>query len=105
LSAEAVARIYFDTIFKHYGLCSAIVSGSDSRFVSAFWRELHQLCGTSLFMSTAFHPQTDGLTERANRTIIQTLRCTLTDHAGDWVDALTAAEFAMNNSINASTGS
>jgi hypothetical protein len=104
LSAEAVARIYFDTIFKHYGLCSAIVSDRDSRFVSAFWRELHKLCGTSLFMSTAFHPQTDGLTERANRTIIQTLRCTLTDHAGDWVDALTAAEFAMNNAINASTG-
>ena len=86
LSAAAVARIYFDHIFKFYGLCSAIVSDCDSRFVSTFWRELHKLCGTALYMSTAFHPQSDGLTERANRTIIDTLRCILTDLGGDWVD-------------------
>ena len=104
LSAAAVARIYFNNIFRHYGLCSAIVSDRDSRFVSAFWRELHQLCGTSLFMSTAFHPQSDGLTERANRTFLTTLRCVLCDHGGDWVDHLPQVEFAMNNSINASTG-
>jgi hypothetical protein len=104
LSAEQVACIYFDTIFKHYGLCSALVSDRDVRFVSAFWRELHKLCGTSLFMSTAFHPQTDGLTERANSTLTQTLRCILTDHDGDWAECLTAAEFSMNNAINASTG-
>jgi hypothetical protein len=55
-------------------------------------------------MSTAFHPQTDGLTERANRTVTQTLRCILSDLCGDWVAHLTAAEFAMNNTVNASTG-
>lgn len=104
LSAAAVARIYFENIFRYYGLCSAIVSDRDSRFVSAFWQELHKLCGTSLYMSTAFHPQSDGLTERANRTVLTTLRCVLTDVGGDWVDHLPQIEFAMNNAINASTG-
>jgi hypothetical protein len=104
LSAKAVARIYFDHIVKHYGLCSALVSDRDRRFVSAFWQEIHKLCGTALHMSTAFRPQTDGLTERENRTVIQTLTCVLQDLGGDWEDHLTAVEFAMNNAINASTG-
>lgn len=104
LSAKAVARIYFDHIVKHYGLCSAIVSDRDRRFVSVFWKELHKLCGTALHMSTAFHPQTDGLTERENRTVIQTLSCILRDLGGDWEDHLTSVEFAMNNAVNASTG-
>lgn len=104
LSAKEVARIYFDYIVKHYGLCSAIVSDRDRRFVSAFWQELHKLCGTALHMSTAFRPQTDGLTERENRTVVQTLSCVLQDLGGDWEDHLTAVEFAMNNSVNASTG-
>jgi hypothetical protein len=104
LSAAAVARIYFENIFRFYGLCDAFVSDRDSRFVSAFWQELHRLCGTSLFMSTAHHPQSDGLTERANRTVLTTLNCLLTDAGGDWVDHLPHVEFAMNNSVNASTG-
>ena len=104
LSAKAVARIYFDHIVKHYGLCSAIVSDRDRRFISTFWKELHKLCGTALYMSTAFRPQTDGLTERANRTVVQTLSCILRDLGGDWEEHLTAVEFAMNNAVNASTG-
>ena len=92
LSAAAVARIYFDHIFKLYGLCDAIVSDRDSRFVSAFWREIHKLCGTSLHMSTAFHPQSDGLTKRANRTVITTLRCILADIGGDWAAHLPAVD-------------
>ena len=104
LSAKAVARIYFDTIFKHYGLCSALVSDRDVSFMSVFWKELHKLCGTVLYMSTAFRPQTDGLTERANRTVIQTLACILEDICGNWEDHLSAVEFALNNAVNASTG-
>ena len=104
LSAKAVARIYYDHIFRLYGLCSALVSDRDSRFLSAFWQEFHKLCGTSLYMSTAFRPQTDGATERANRTIAQTLSCILRDLGGDWEEHLTGVEFAMNNAVNASTG-
>lgn len=104
LSAAAVARIYFDVIFRRYGLCTALVSDRDSRFVSSFWRALHEICGTSLYMSTAFHPQSDGLTERANRTVLTTLRCVLCDLGGDWADHLHMVEFAINNAVNASTG-
>jgi hypothetical protein len=67
----AVAHIYFENIFRFYGLCDAFVSDCDSSFVSAFWQELHSLCGTSLFMSTAHHPQSNGLT--GDHTVLTTL--------------------------------
>ncbi len=72
--------------------------------MSAFWREFHKLCGTSLYVSTAFHLQTDGATECANCTLAQTLSCVLHDLGCDWEDHLPGVEFAMNNAVNASTG-
>lgn len=104
LSAEAVAEIYFQHIFRNFGLCKSIVSDRDSRFVSRFWTELHRLCNTRLHMSTAFRPQTDGLTERANRTLIEVLKTTMMDIGGAWAAHLAFAEFAINNSESASTG-
>jgi len=81
-----------------------IVSDRDSRFVSKFWQELHRLCGTKLFMSTAFHPQSDGLTERMNRTIVDGIHCALIDLGGLWLDHVISIEFAINNAVQASTG-
>ena len=104
LTAEKTARIFFDKIFSHKGLPLAIVSDRDSRFTSTFWQELHKLTGTKLFMSTAFHPQSDGLTERNNRTLIEILRTRLIADGGAWTDFLTATEFAINNTLQASTG-
>lgn len=104
LSAEKTAQIYFDNIFRHYGLPRKIVSDRDGRFVSKFWQELHRLCGTRLLMSTAFHPQTDGATERTNRTAIDTITCLMQEHGDQWRDHVTAVEFAMNNAVQASTG-
>jgi hypothetical protein len=67
LTAAKTATIFFNKIVSHKGFPLAIVSDRDSSFTSDFWRKLHQLACTKLFMSTAYHPQTDGLTERNNR--------------------------------------
>jgi hypothetical protein len=80
------------------------VSDCDRRFVSDFWQELHKLLGTRLYMSTAYHPQSDGFTERSNRTLIECLCCVLMDKGGAWTDLLSGVEFAINNSESTATG-
>jgi hypothetical protein len=104
VDAPGVAKIMFKTILRHHGLPVTIVSDRDTRFTSQFWTSLHKLCGTRLAMSTAYHPQTDGQTERANRTIIEMLRGYATSRRTDWDEHLIACEFAYNDSVNPSTG-
>ena len=65
-TAPATTRIFFDSIFRLHGLPKVIVSDRDSKFTSQFWRTLFEHLGTKLAMSTTFHPQTDGQTERMN---------------------------------------
>lgn len=103
-TAVQVARLFFDNIFKYHGLPETIISDRDTKFTSGFWQELWRLCGTRLNMSTAFHPQTDGQTERANRTLEDMLRHYVDDHQKDWDLCLTAAEFACNSAVQTSTG-
>src|SRR5262249_34691430 len=74
------------------------------RFVAKFWSEFFARIGTKLKMSTAFHPETDGLSERMNRTIEEVLRHYVNSRKNDWEDHLPLAEFAFNKSVNASTG-
>ena len=104
VTAPQVARIYFDTIFRHHGLPRVIVSDRDPRFTGHFWKTLFDILGTRLAMSTAYHPQTDGQTERANRTLEDMLRAFVNIHHDDWDLFLPALEFAYNNSKQASTG-
>ena len=73
VTAEGVAKLYFNHIYRLHGLPRGIVSDRDSKFTGAFWRALQKMVGTDLLMSTTNHPQTDGQTERANRTILQIL--------------------------------
>src|SRR5258708_11583154 len=67
-------------------------------------QQLWKLCGTQLRMSTAYHPQTDGQTERANRTLEDILRHYVSNKQDDWDEHLTAAEIAVNSSVQSSTG-
>lgn len=102
-SAEDTAELFFKEVFRLHGLPSSIVSDRDSKFTSDFWQALFKLTGTSLDMSTAYHPQTDGQTERANRTVEEMLRHYCSDRENDWDKMFPAVEFAYNSSVNAST--
>lgn len=104
ITAQQVAEIYFNAVFRFHGLPTTLVSDRDPKFTSDFWTHLHKLLKTHLNMSTAAHPQTDGQTERANRTLIQMLRAYVSPYHDDWDEHLVAIEFAYNDSINATTG-
>jgi transposase InsO family protein len=104
IDALGLAQLFFDRVFVHHGLPKTIVSDRDPRFTSKFWDSLFALLDTKLSMSTSYHPQTDGQSERANRTLEDMLRAYCYDRQDTWDTRLSAAEFAYNNSVNDSTG-
>lgn len=71
--AKDIAEVVFNRIYKHHGMPKHIVSDRDTLFTSTFWQKLNALTGTELRISTSYHPQSDGATERANRTMMQML--------------------------------
>ena len=79
-----------------------IVSDIGTRFTSKFWNRLHETLGTMLELSTAFHPQTDGQTERVNQILEDMLRACALDYGSSWDDNLPYAEFSYNNIYEAS---
>ena len=103
VTAKGLAKLFFTNIFRLHGMPRVIVSDRDPRFTGHFWRHLFGLVGTKLSMSTAFHPETDGLTERAHRTLEDMLRTFVNARHDNWVSLLPALEFAYNNSVQASS--
>jgi hypothetical protein len=103
-TASELAYIFVREIVRLHGLPESIVSDRDSKFTSKFWREVHRLLGVKLLMSTAFHPQTDGATERANRSVSQVLRTMVRYDQLDWARHVPLAEFAINSCRSESTG-
>jgi len=97
VTAEGVARLFNHYVFKHHGMPSELISDRDPRFTSKFWTELTRMLGTKLKMSTAFHPQTDGQTERVNRVLEDYLRHYVSPTQDDWDEWLPQAEFSVNN--------
>lgn len=87
-----------------HGIPTSIISDQDKVFLSSFWQTLFQLQGTSLQMSSIYHPQIDGQTEVINRILEQYLRCFAGDQPQNWVDWLPWAEFSYNTSIQESMG-
>jgi hypothetical protein len=102
--ATQLSSIYMREVVRLHGLPSSIVSDRDPKFTSKWWRELHRIMGTKLLMSTSFHLQTDGITERANRSIGQIFRAIIDPDQRDWVEKSPLIEFAINSSINSVTG-
>ena len=103
-NARQLAELMFEEVYKHHGLPKNIISDRDVLFTSTFWGHLHKLLGTNLKMSSAYHPQTDGSTKRANRTVTQMLRQCINAKQTDWVAKLPAIEFAINSARSESTG-
>ena len=103
-NASQLAELMFEHVYKVHGLPKNIISDRDVLFTSVFWSRLHKLIGSKLQMSSAYHPQTDGATERANRTITQMIRQCIHPNQRDWVSKLPAIEFAINSARSASTG-
>ncbi|KAJ8468870.1 hypothetical protein ONZ45_g17089 [Pleurotus djamor] len=104
LKAADLASLFFDHWFCENGLPSDIVSDRDKLFLSDFWKELTKLLGISLKMSTSFHPQTDGTSERTNRTVIEALRFYVDRQQTGWVKALPKVRFHIMNTVSAASG-
>jgi transposase InsO family protein len=103
ITGEETTKLFLDNIFRIYGLPNDIVSDSETQFTSNFWRGLFQLFGIKVNLSTAYHPQTDGQTERVNQILEQYLRCIVNFQQDDWADLLPLAEFVYSNTLNSST--
>jgi hypothetical protein len=96
-TADATATMILDNVFKRFGLPDKILSDRGPQFTSGMFRELMKKLGIQTMLSMAYHPQTDGTTERFNQEIEAYLSIYCTSHPEDWVDALPMVEFTHNN--------
>ncbi|KAJ4975503.1 hypothetical protein NE237_000609 [Protea cynaroides] len=94
---ERLAKLYVDNIVRLHGVPESIVSDRDPRFTSKFWERLQKAMGTTLKFSTAFHPQTDGQSERTIQILEDMLRACVIDFKGSWDEKLPLIKFTYNN--------
>ncbi|MCO5548037.1 hypothetical protein L7F22_001493 [Adiantum nelumboides] len=103
-TASDISRVFIKEIFRLHGLSKRIVSDRDAKFTSKFWTSLFQAIGTQLCFSTAYHPQTDGQTERVNQVIEDILRAYCSQEPRKWVQYLPLVEYAYNSFDHRSIG-
>ena len=101
-SLDQLAKIYVNEVVSRHGVPMPIVSDRDPRFTSRFWKQLQRALGTKLSFSTAFHPQTDGQSERIIQTLEDMLRAYVIEFTGSWDEHLPLIEFTYNNSYHSS---
>ena len=101
---DEYAKIYVKEIVRLHGVPVTIISDRDPKFTSSFWKSLHAALGTKLAFSTAFHPQTDGQSERTIQTLEDMLRACVFDFQKSWNVYLPLVEFSYNNSYHSSIG-
>ncbi|CAJ2645092.1 unnamed protein product [Trifolium pratense] len=99
-----LAEIYMEQIVKLHGIPSSIVSDRDPRFTSRFWESLQEALGTKLRLSSAYHPQTDGQSERTIQSLEDLLRACVLEQGVSWDSCLPLIEFTYNNSFHSSIG-
>ena len=104
ISAKQLALIFFDKWYCENGLPLELFSDRDKLFISRFWRYFTLLTGIKHKCSTAYHPQTDGSSERTNKTLIQALRFHVERNQKGWVSALPRIRFNLMCTVNKSTG-
>ena len=104
ISSEGIAKIYRDNIWKLHEILRKVLSDRGPQFASKFMEELTKALGTKRQLSTAYHPQTDGQTERINQEIGMFLRHYVNYQQDDWTEWLAVAEFQYNDKRHATTG-
>ena len=104
MDVPELAEIFIREVHRLHGVPKAIVSDRDPRFTSPFWKQLMAAFNTDLNMSSAFHPQSDGQSERTNRTMETMLRAFVSSQQRDWVKYLPLLEFAHNDSVHPAIG-
>jgi hypothetical protein len=104
IGSAKLAELVFDHLVTQHGLPNNIVSDRGSKFTSKLWRYLTARLGISLQLSTSYHPQTDGQTERVNQVVEQYLRIFTSYKQDDWSTLLPQASFVYNNTRHATTG-
>jgi len=93
-----MAKLYVDEVVRLHGVPMSIVSDRDPRFTSRLWPSVQQALGTKLNLSTTFHPQTDGQSERTIQILEDLLRACILEFGGNWEDHVPLVEFTYNNS-------
>ena len=96
--APDIARVFISEIVRLHGVPKRIISDQGSMFTGLFWTSLQEALGTQLNFSTAYHPETDGQTERMNQTLEDMLRMYVMDQQKHWEEFLPLVEFTYNNS-------
>jgi hypothetical protein len=104
LTAQGLAELFFEHWYCENGLPLDIYCDRDKLFVSKFWKHLTTLVGIKVKMSSAFHPETDGVSERSNKTVNQALRFHVNRNQTGWCRALRRVRFDIMNTVNKSTG-
>jgi hypothetical protein len=104
INAVGVAALYAERVFPYYGVPRRIISDRDPRFTAQFAKEICTMLNISQNLSTAYHPQTDGQSERANQRVEQYLRIYGNSEQDNWAQLLPMAQFVHNTWMNESTG-
>jgi hypothetical protein len=103
IDANSIAQLFFEFVFKQFGLHDILISDRGPQFASAFTRELVQILQYDIHLSTSYHPQTDGQTERTNREVETYLQIFCANNPHKWSKFLTSAEFLHNSVSHSST--
>jgi len=103
INARGLAEIFLKEVVRLHGLPKTIISDRGPQFAAVFWKRICEQLGINRRLSTAFHPQTDGQTERMNASMEQYLRIYTSHQQDDWVQWLPLAEFAANNATSEAT--
>ena len=101
-TAKQYAQLYMDRIVSLHGIPKTIISDRGAQFIARFWEHFHAALGTQLIRSSAYHPQTDGQTERINQILEDMLRACVLTYSKKWDECLPLAEFSYNNSYQES---
>jgi transposase InsO family protein len=97
ITAEGTATLLLDNLYKRFGLPNKIISDRGPQFAAQSFRELLKLLGIKSALTTAYHPQSDGTTERVNQEIEAYLSIYCSSHPEDWINVIPLLEFTHNN--------